>query len=161
MGSIVKNILLIGVTLLIGFVLQIFPLPLWLIWYRPAWVLLILMFWLIALPSRVGVLVALVVGLLLDLLQGTLLGQHALVFTVIAYYLLHFHSQIGGFRVWEQLLLVAVTTAFYVGVQIWVMALAGMPHEVWRYSGIVVITILFWPWVRFLLEDFQHRFKLI
>ena len=64
-------------TILIAFMLEILPLPGFIIWFRPAWTLLVLIYWAMALPEVVGVGYAFMVGIFLDVLTGTLLGEHA------------------------------------------------------------------------------------
>ncbi len=57
-------------------VLAILPLPNWLLWGRPEWMALALIYWCIALPHRVGVFSALILGVLLDVLEGAVFGQN-------------------------------------------------------------------------------------
>ena len=68
----------IGIITGIGaFMLAIMPLPDWAVEFRPDWVTLVLIYWAMAVPTRVGVTVAWFAGLLLDVSYGTLMGQHA------------------------------------------------------------------------------------
>ena len=153
--------LLIALTVLFGMMLVALPLPHALMWWRPAWVFMILLFWLIAIPHRVGIGVAFIVGLLLDLLTGTLFGQHAIIFTLMAYFVLRCHAPIRSLPPWQQTLLVLVLTFVYFALQYWIMALADVPASPWMYWMPVFTTALFWPWIRFLLKDFQQKFKLV
>lgn len=152
--------LLIALTFLIGMMLTALPLPTWAVWIRPSWTLMILLFWLIMLPHRVGITVAFIVGLFLDLLTGTLFGQHALIFTIIAYVILRFQAQVRSLPLWQQTLLVLVTTIIYLAIQYWIMALGGISRDASRYWLPVITTTLLWPWVQLLLKDYQNRFKL-
>ena len=70
--------LIIVVTLCIAMLLMILPMPEWARPFRPQWVTLTLIYWAIALPHRVGVGSGFLAGIALDVLTGTLLGQHAL-----------------------------------------------------------------------------------
>ena len=67
----------IALTLLMALWLAIVPLPVWAQWGRPELVAMVLVYWVIALPERVGIGIAWVVGLLQDIMQGSPLGQHA------------------------------------------------------------------------------------
>ena len=86
--------LVIYLTFLVGMILLILPLPDWVRIYRPDWVALILIYWSMALPKRVGLWSALIIGLLVDSLLGTLLGQHALALVVITYLNLNVYLRI-------------------------------------------------------------------
>src|SRR3990167_6870506 len=101
-----REAILIAFTFLIAMMLAILPLPPWIVWFRPSWTLMILLFWLIAMPYRVGIIIAFIVGLFLDLLTGTILGQHALVLTIIAYLVVRLHTQVRSLPLWQQTLLV-------------------------------------------------------
>jgi rod shape-determining protein MreD len=62
----------ITITLLAAVMLSILPMPLWAQWGRPAIVAMVLIYWVIALPEHIGIGVAWTVGLLQDIVVGTL-----------------------------------------------------------------------------------------
>ncbi|WP_304985449.1 rod shape-determining protein MreD [Coxiella-like endosymbiont] len=159
-NDIFKQRILIGLTFLVGMMLAILPLPEWAVWYQPAWVLMILLFWMISIPYRVGIGAAFVIGLLLDLLMGTILGQHTLLFTCLAYFFIRFQIPIHSLPAWQQTILVLITMAVYLALQYWIMAMADSSPLTRKYWLSLVSTTLLWPWLRFLLNDYQHRFKL-
>ncbi len=69
---------LLLISFVAALVLAIVPLPAALAAYRPDWVPLVLIFWGLMAPERIGLLTAFAMGLALDTLSGALLGQHAL-----------------------------------------------------------------------------------
>ncbi|MCU7812927.1 MAG: rod shape-determining protein MreD, partial [Candidatus Thiodiazotropha sp. (ex Notomyrtea botanica)] len=85
---------IIYLTLLMGYFLTLIPLPEWAQTFRPQWVALILIYWCMALPERVGVGLGFIFGLLLDVLTGTLLGQHALGLSVVAFVTIKLHLRV-------------------------------------------------------------------
>jgi rod shape-determining protein MreD len=149
----------IVVTLLIAIVLAVMPLPEWARLYRPQWVTLVLIYWTLALPQRVGVTVGFSLGILLDALTGTLLGQHALSLSLIAYITLKTHQRVRLFPLWQQsvfvlgmLLLERLLTAIAMGVA--GRGVAGV--EFWLAT---VFGALLWPWAYFILRDLRRRFR--
>lgn len=68
-------------------VLNVYPLSAVLAWYRPMWLALVLVFWLISQPSRVGIGMAFLVGLAADLLLDSILGQQALCAVLMAFFI--------------------------------------------------------------------------
>ena len=68
----------------VALVLAVLPLPDWLQWGRPEWTALALIYWVIALPHRVGLVTALLLGVAVDALEGATLGQNALALTAVA-----------------------------------------------------------------------------
>ncbi|ABS77533.1 rod shape-determining protein MreD [Coxiella burnetii] len=159
-GNYVKDVLAIGLTLIMAMMLTILPLPAWAVWYQPAWIFMVLLFWMIALPYRVGIGAAFIWGLLFDLLSGTILGQHALIFTIIAYFIIRFQTPLRSLPNWQQMILVFIATAVYLALQYWIMAMADASPETAKYWLPLMSTTLLWPWVRVLLKDYQSRFRL-
>jgi len=74
------------VTLLIAFMLSALPMLEWVQWGWPEWVLIVFIYWVIALPHRFGLGWAFILGLLLDLLQGNHLGVNALAMVVVTFF---------------------------------------------------------------------------
>ena len=73
------------VSFVLGMVLRIAPMPAEWFSANPDWLALLLVFWTLHAPERVGVVMAWLLGMSADVLTGRLLGQHALAYTVIAY----------------------------------------------------------------------------
>ena len=80
-------------SLIVALALTMLPLPPALDIIRPDWLALIVIFWALSVPRSYGVGIAFLVGIVLDVSQGTLIGQHALGLTVIAYITVRFHLQ--------------------------------------------------------------------
>lgn len=157
-----KNSLYISFTLVIAMMLTILPFPVWAIWYQPVWILITLLFWMITLPHRVGIGTAFICGLLFDLLSGTTLGQHALIFTLIAYFIVRFQVLIHNLPGWQQIMLVSVITTFYLIIQYCVIAAFDLlpTTKYFQYWFPIISTTFLWPWIRVLLKDYQSRFTL-
>jgi rod shape-determining protein MreD len=85
--------LVVLASLLLAMVLRIIPLPKEWFVYNPDWVLLFLIYWAMAVPERVGLGYAWCVGLLVDVLTGRMLGQHALAYSVVIFMCVKLHSR--------------------------------------------------------------------
>lgn len=70
--------LVILLSFILAFLLTVLPLPDWARFYRPQWSTLVLIYWTLASPYRVGVGIGWATGIVIDVITGTLLGQHAL-----------------------------------------------------------------------------------
>ena len=84
-------------SLIFGLILTIVPLPDALDAWRPAWLAMLVLYWTLDQPERFGLLGAWLVGIAMDTLTGTLLGQHALALMVIAFINLKLHLRIRVF----------------------------------------------------------------
>ncbi|MCG6869019.1 MAG: rod shape-determining protein MreD [Gammaproteobacteria bacterium] len=149
--------LTIALTLLGAIVLAIVPMPDWLRPYRPEWVLLVLMYWSMALPASVGVGVAWSTGLLMDAIQGSLLGQHALGFAVTVYIVLHLYQRVRVFPLAQQAATVALLLVPYLGISHWVLGMSGHAPGTALYWAPLLSSALAWPLIFPVLRSLRRR----
>ncbi|MFH1603290.1 MAG: rod shape-determining protein MreD [Pseudomonadota bacterium] len=111
----------------------------------------VLAFWCIHQPRRIGIGIAWTLGLLLDVGNGALLGQHALAYSVLAFLAISVHRRILWFPLWQQalhlLLLLLATQLLTLAIR--VAAGAGFPG--WSYFAGSLICAALWPGVSFVL----------
>ena len=139
----------IPATFLASYVLISFPVGLQWRGYAPDWVTLVLIYWCMAAPQRVGVGAAWLVGLGLDLLTFGLVGSHALTKTVIAFLVGRVALRLRVYPVWQQtafiLILLVVETAILVAIKYLVDGrLGGMVSWPALAVGVAVWPLLFW-----------------
>lgn len=144
------------VTIVLSFIaallLTIMPLPDWLQMYRPQWLPLVLIYWVIAIPQRIALFTAWLLGLVVDSLSGTLLGEHALALTVIAYLANHFHRQIRMFPLLQQSVVIFILIIIYQTLLLWIQGVIGqLDHNYWFWVS-AFVSVLFWPWIFMLLK---------
>ena len=149
----------IVVSFVAALVLTILPLPDWLQVLWPEWGALVLLYWCLALPERISVGTAWVVGLLLDVLHGSLLGQHALAMTVIAYLTVNLHQRIRLYPLWQQALTVLMLLALYQLLLMWFDGIIGQPTKPWTYWLPPLTGMLLWPGSFLLLREIRRRFQ--
>ena len=116
-----RRVWVIPATFLVSYVLISFPVgPQWR-GYVPDWVTLVLIYWCMAAPKRVGVGAAWLVGLGLDFLTFGLVGSHALTKTVIAFLVGRVALRLRVYPVWQQtafiLILLVIETAILVTIE--------------------------------------------
>lgn len=139
--------------------LTIMPLPDWLAMLRPEWVALVLIYWCMALPTRIGVGFGWTVGLLMDVLRAGLLGQHALTFAIIAYVTLQLYQRIRLFPVWQQAFSVLALILLHELLQLWIKGISGQAPHVWSYWLPAVTSMLIWPILFVGLRGLRRRFR--
>jgi rod shape-determining protein MreD len=121
--------LTLWLTLLVTIVLAIVPLPEVLEPFRPPWPTMALIYWCMMWPRLCGILTAFVVGIVLDILLGSLLGQHALALCVVAYLTLRFHLQIRNFPLWQLTMTAFMLMAIDAFLVFWIDGIAGFAGE--------------------------------
>jgi len=97
-----KNQLLIFLTLFIALYLDSYLFPAGFQTIKPTFVLLTLIYWNMALPDRVGIVAALSFGIFVDLIEGSLLGLHGILFVLITYVCQRFFYQFRVSPLWQQ-----------------------------------------------------------
>ena len=97
-----KNQLLIFLTLFITLYLDSYLFPAGFQTIKPTFVLLTLIYWNMALPDRVGIFAALLFGIFVDLIEGSLLGLHGILFILITYVCQRFFYQFRVSPLWQQ-----------------------------------------------------------
>ncbi len=142
---------------IVALALEVLPLPTWAEPARPAWVVCALIWWCLNSPQRVNVGTAFALGIVLDVLKGTLLGQHALALTLVAALAARFHLQLRVFPLWQQTSLIGVLTLLAGVVLWWTDGISGQPGNLALRLPTVVTTALLWPWLVELMRSLARR----
>ena len=150
----------IYISLIAAMALTIMPLPTALTHYRPEWVALVLLFWTMVLPHRVGIATAWVLGLALDVLKGALLGQHALALTVLVFMMQGLSMRMRLYPFWQQSVLVGFLLVIYQALLLWIYDMTGNINIGWSYWAPFVLGALLWPWTVIILRDVQQRYRI-
>lgn len=141
-------------------VLTVIPIPQWAEFLRPEWVALVTLFWIISIPTRFGIGKAWMVGLFLDILRGTLLGQYAFAFALMAAITLHLQPRFKVYPLIQQGIAVCLIIGLYQLTNIWVKGVAGIPVNSWVLLSAISSMIL-WPVVFVILTNFASRFRVV
>jgi rod shape-determining protein MreD len=151
-----KEIGVIFFTIIVAFGLSLLPLPMVISPFIPDWVLLIMVYWMIYFPQRIGFFVVWVCGLLIDVLTNSLLGEHALAGVVVAYFVLKFYRRIRLFSIGQQMISIGVLLGIYRAILFWIQGLIQQPLSNMYWLPILIGTLL-WPLIAVVLNDSQQR----
>jgi len=150
---------IVALSFLAALTMSIIPLPEWARLLRPEWVSLVLIYWLLALPHRIGIGVAWCMGLLLDVMRDTLLGQHALALALIAFIVIHIHQRLRLFPLWQQSIIIFILLLIQTVIIFWIKGIIGEAPN-FKYTLLPPLTsALFWPVVFTLLRHARRRYK--
>lgn len=154
-----NGIWVIVLTFLMAFLLAIVPFPEWAMHYRPQWVALVLIYWMIALPYRVGMGAAWVVGAFVDILEGSMLGLNALAYTLIAYLALNIHHRLRMFSYLQQSALILVMVGLSLILVHWIkVGTEQSDSEGMLFLLSAVSSAFVWPWLFVLLRQLRRGF---
>jgi rod shape-determining protein MreD len=156
-----SNWLVIITTFIVALILTLLPMPDWTAWLRPAWVLMVLIYWLTVMPYRVNLGTAWIAGLALDVLNGSLLGEHALALTLVGYLAVRIHSRFRMFPLLQQGLFVCVFVLLYQAIIFCIQGFIGQLPRSWLYWSSAFTSMLLWPWVFVIMHDCRRRFRVV
>lgn len=155
-----NNGIIIILTLMLALIASIMPMPINVDAFRPDWVLVILIYWAIALPTRINVITAGVMGLLLDVLLGSILGIHAAAMAIAVYIAAVNFQKIRNFSLWQQALIIAILDALYHLIVFWLQRVLTDIPFLPSYLYPVATTLVLWPWAFLLLRKVRRHFKI-
>lgn len=142
--------LYVALTLVAALLLNLMPLSGWALMLRPDFVALTLLYWGIHQPRKIGFFPAWLLGLAMDVAEGSLFGQHALAYSVMMFGAIALHRRVTMFGVRHQMLHVVVILLLMQVIVLVVRAAAGGEYPGWWYFVPSLIGALLWPVTRLL-----------
>lgn len=147
--------LFIWASLLVALLLNVVPLgraP-----WRPDVLALVLVFWSVHQPQRVGVGIAFLFGLAMDVHQAALLGQHALAYTVLGFGAISMHRRLTWFSTLGQAVQVLPLLVLAQAIALAMRMLMGAPWPGMSVLLAPLIAAMLWPLVSLALLAPQRR----
>lgn len=156
-NQVLKGKFVIACSFLIALTLQTIPWPGGLDLFRPSWLLLLTCYWVLALPHRVNVGTALILGLLWDLLLGSTLGIRGMMMSIIIYIAALNFLVIRNMALWQQAVLIGVMSigldVLIFGGEYLIQDVTFNPVSLW--SGL--INCILWPWMFLLMRRVRRH----
>lgn len=143
---------ILPISLLIALLLGLMPLPDVLRPFRPFWLALVLAYWIIESPERAGLGFALIVGIIADLMFGSVLGEHALRLVILTFILQRFRLRLRFFPVSQQALAIGgllLNDLIVDSAVRWMLGMPLLPANTW-FSPLLGMAL--WPLVYVLLD---------
>jgi rod shape-determining protein MreD len=153
---------LIFLTLVTAVLLTLLPLPEMLLPFKPYWVALVVVYWSLETKDTISMGPAFLVGLVLDILTGSLMGMHALSLVIMVFLVQRFRSRLRFFPPWQQAFAVLGLLVNDRIILIWITVLLDEPIPTWKYWLAPLVGMVFWPWLFLLLDRIRagtRRFK--
>jgi len=157
----VFSLIIIWLSIGAALVLQIMPMPEILDDWRPNWLLMTTIYWCLALPHRFNVGSAWLSGLFIDALWGTSLGINALALALVCAIVIKNFQRIRSYSVWHQAFIVSFVSILYQFISYVVQHFISDVSLSDSYYLPVLSSLLFWPWVFFLLRKTRRHFKVV
>ncbi|ASX26039.1 rod shape-determining protein MreD [Candidatus Williamhamiltonella defendens] len=148
----------IYLSFLIGIILQIMPWPQQIYMFQPSWLLLIFIYWVMALPHRVNLGTGFILGLITDLLLGSTLGIHSLGMSMIAYLVTIKFQILRNMTLWQQTLfviLLSITMTTTVFLTEFLIIHVSFNADIFLNT---LTNAMLWPWLFLLMRKIRRKF---
>ncbi len=144
--------------LISAIVLTILPLPVLISPFRPPFILLFILYVQFFVPQYFNVTWVLFLGLCLDVLMFTVIGEHALILLLTSWVASGKTRRFNFFSTIQQMFLVLLFCLFYQMLLALINASFGYSKEIWSVCITAIVGMFLWPWIRWLADRGQHEF---
>lgn len=127
---------------------------------QPVWILLVLLYWSMAIPRAVGLLLPWLAGLALDVSTNSLLGQHAFAIVLPAFLAQKSYLQLRNLGLLAQMLVIGLLVSIYQIQLFWVDTIVAPDTLSWSRLLPVVSTTLLWPFFFWWQRSIRRRWKI-
>lgn len=148
---------LIAGSFFIAMCLSIITLPSWMLWLRPEFTLMVLIYWALTIPDRCGLAAAILVGLFQDSLTASLLGKHMLSYTIVISLILFTYQRLRMLGVWQQALFVFLLLAIAQIIELSIVMIVGNPRVYFWFLLPALVGALLWPWFMIFLREMTRK----
>ena len=138
---------LASLSIVVALVMTVLPIPTWATPFWPEWTALVVIYWCLALPHSFNLKFAWAAGLFMDLIKGSLLGQYALAYLLVAYICIHVYRQLRVYPLFQQAVLIGGLLIPYFLLCLLVESAVHSLNADWRYWTPIAASVLLWPWV--------------
>jgi len=153
-----NSFLVILISFLISIALTISTFPLGS--FSPDWIHLFLIYWILATPKSVGLVVSWMIGLTADVVVGSTLGANALVYVLISYIILKTYKTIRYLTVFQQGIIVLFLLIFKYTILLWIDKLLTIGNYGLSVYWIPLVSAIIWPIIFFSLRSIRRRYNI-
>jgi rod shape-determining protein MreD len=150
---------LFWVSVMVALLLGLLPMPAAFAVFKPYWLALVLAYWLLEVPERVGLGTAFLLGLAGDLVYGTLLGDQAMRLVILAFIVLRFRARLRFFTLVQQALAVFALLLNDRVVVLMIRGFSGEGVPPWTFWIAPATGMMLWPWLFLLLDDLRLKLR--
>ncbi len=131
-------------------VLSILPMPQLLSAFRPPWVLLLVLYIEYFIPGKFHISTLLLVGLVLDVLLSTVIGEHSFALLLVTWIASTRSRRFQFFSMMQQITLIGLFCFIYQTIISGTDALLAFNYSVLMPIASSLLSMFIWPWIRLL-----------
>lgn len=150
---------LIFLTIMAAILLSLLQMPEMLSPFMPYWVAMVVIYWSLETRGIISLGLAFLIGLVLDVLSGSLMGLHALSLVVMVFLVQRFRSRLRFFPPWQQAFSILGLLVNDRIILIWITVLLGESMPTWKYWLPPLVGMAIWPWLFLGLDRLRARVR--
>lgn len=146
-----KNLhLRLGAGFIGALILSILPMPEFISAFRPPWILLLVLYIEYFLPGNFKLTALLIVGLILDVLFSTVIGEHSFALFLTTWIASSKSRRFQFFSMMQQIFLIGFFCLIYQAIISFIDALLGFNYSIFMPFASAMLGMFIWPWIRLL-----------
>lgn len=143
----------LGLGLIAALLLSILPMPDLISDFRPPWILLLVLYIEYFLPGNFRLAILVFLGLLLDVLLATVIGEHSFALLVVTWIASSRARRFRLFPIMQQIFIIGFFCLLYQAIITLISAFLGYNYSWFTPVASAIVGMFIWPWVRLLGED--------
>ena len=150
--------LIIIISIILGLFISLITLPLG--YYAPEWMLLIVIYWAIALPSNNKLFLAFLTGIIIDIVYGQVLGISSLFYVLLVYIILRLYNSLRYMTIAQQAVVLFIFIFLKQHLLVWAYFIIDRNID---YQALVVGSIVsasIWPLIYYTLRFIRRKFNI-
>ncbi|KTD58814.1 Rod shape-determining protein MreD [Legionella sainthelensi] len=143
----------LGLSFIVALLLSILPMPELISAFRPPWILLLVLYIEYFLPGNFKLTTLLFVGLLLDVLLATVIGEHSFALLFVTWIASSKSRRFQFFSMMQQIFLIGFFCLLYQSIISLIAVLLGFNYSILAPFASTLVSMFLWPWIRLLGQD--------
>lgn len=135
------------VSFVIAMVLELVVLPDRVLFLRPEWLTITLVYWMLRRPDKVGIAFGFGTGIVMDVMSGTYFGIHALALSLVSYLVLGMHKRLKMFPILQQAAIIFVVTGIQLMIVYTLRSVLSVADNGLEYLWHALMSAIVWPFV--------------
>lgn len=144
----------------VAFTLMLVQVPDWLSLFWPDWIALVIVYWALLAPSRIGPITGFIVGTILEVLRAKNFGVLSIGLATLAFFVNMSHLQLRVTSRWQQVFLVVMFIAVFKLINLWFEGMVGDARISIRDWYSLLGNFIVWPFINILLDELRRAYRI-
>ena len=126
--------------------------------FSPDWIQLVLIYWLLAVPSVIGLIGSWVIGIIADVTLGATLGMHALTYVGISFIIMQSYKFLRYLTVYQQAIIILIILILKYTILLWIDRLLDINDYTLAIYWTPLMSAILWPIVFYILRSIRRKY---